>query len=242
MGGDAATMHLLRHTSLSDQIAEHITQEIVFDRLLPGEKINEPALSKQLDVSTNSLREAIKILESRHLVVIKPRRGSWVCGVSQKEATALYDFIFLLFSQLAARAAKTWEEGELDDLMEILPLLADSHERGDVAGAHNIVFQFLPKMMRFTRNNYMSRAILSLIPLLQRYSYIALQEETSELEVSLAIFNDLLANVVSRDATAAAESIALYGQNQCQIVLRALQKREESMGAAEIPPPTSTVF
>jgi len=224
-------MMLLKHTSLSDQIAEHITQEIVFDRLLPGEKLNEMALAKQLDVSTNSLREAIKILESRHLVVIKPRRGSWVCGVSQEEATELYDFIFLLFSELASRAASTWQEGELDDLIEIPPLLAEQHARNDVAGAHNIVFQFLPKMLRFTRNSYMGRTIISLIPLLQRYSYIALQEETSEFEVSLAIFNDLLANVLSRNAAAAAENILQYGQNQCQIVLRALQKREESMGA-----------
>ncbi|HLR16942.1 MAG TPA: GntR family transcriptional regulator [Alcanivoracaceae bacterium] len=218
-------MKFLRHTSLSDQIAEYITEEIVFNRLLPGEKLNELALSKQLKVSTNSLREAFKIMESRSLVVIKARRGSWVCGVSEKEAEELYDFVFLLFSKLAARAATNWQEGELDDLVEMLPQLTECHERNDIAGAHKLVFRFIPKMMRFARNDYMAKTILSYMPLLKRYSYIALQEERSEFAASLATFNNLLVNVLKRDAAAAEEKILQYGHNQCQIVLRALKKR-----------------
>src|SRR5699024_12620260 len=69
--------------------------------------------------------------------------------------------------------------------------------------------------------------ILDFVPLLQRYSYLALVEETSELSVSLATFQQLLNNVISRNGKAAAQTILEYGRAQCQIVLGALEKREQ---------------
>ena len=63
------------------------------------------------------------------------------------------------------------------------------------------------------------------MPLLRRYSNLALKEETSELSVSLAIFQNLLRNVLARQAEAAAADIREYGDKQCQIVLRAVAKR-----------------
>src|SRR5699024_2773091 len=95
---------------LSEQIATHLTEQIVFGNLPPGEKINETYWANTLNVSTNSLREAIKVLESKHLIEVKPRRGAWVCSVSQSQAKQLYDFLFMLFAELAARAANNWQE------------------------------------------------------------------------------------------------------------------------------------
>lgn len=212
---------------LSEQIATHLTEQIVFGTLPPEEKINETYWANTLNVSTNSLREAIKILESKHLVEVKPRRGTWVCGVSRDQAKQLYDFLFMLFAELAARAANNWQEDELEELAKILPLLTESYEKNDIARGHQIVFEALPQMLVFARNDYMAKTIMDFVPLLQRYSYLALVEETSELSVSLATFQQLLSNVMSRNGEAAAQTILEYGQAQCQIVLGALEKREQ---------------
>ena len=216
----------LKATSLSEQIANHLSDLIIRGELAPGEKLPEGDLAKQLNVSTNSLREAFRVLEGRHLIEIQPRRGARVCDVTEQQARELYDFAFLLFAQVASRAAETWQDGELDELARIVPALEEHQRAGDVAGAHQTVFDFLPDMLRFARNGYMARTITGVIPLLQRYSYIALTEETSEFEVSVEIFKRLLANVFARDADAAAAAIREYGDNQCRVVLRAIERRK----------------
>ncbi|MBZ2189012.1 GntR family transcriptional regulator [Alcanivorax sp. JB21] len=215
----------LKATSLSEQIAEHLGDRIIRGELAPGAKLPESELAKQLNVSTNSLREAFRVLEGRHLIEIQPRRGARVCDVNEEQVRELYDFLFLLLSQLAARAAETWQAGEVEDLAKLVPQLEERHENGDLAGAHQLVFQWLPDMLRFARNTYMARTISDMIPLLQRYSFIALTEETTEFDVSITIFQRLLGNVLMRKADDAAAAIQEYGDNQCRIVLRAIAKR-----------------
>ena len=43
----------LKAVSLSEQIAEHLSERIVRGDLAPGEKLPEAELAKELDVSTN---------------------------------------------------------------------------------------------------------------------------------------------------------------------------------------------
>ena len=215
----------LKATSLSEQIAEHLGGQIIRGELAPGARLPEAELAKSLNVSTNSLREAFRVLEGRHLIEIQPRRGARVCEMSEEQVRELYDFLFLLLAELAARAARNWQAGELEELTQLVPLLQERFEANDVAGAHEAVFEHLPAMLDFGRNTYMARTIADMIPLLQRCSYIALTEETTEFGVSITIFQRLLTNVLQRKDAAAAADISEYGENQCRIVLRAIAKR-----------------
>lgn len=211
--------------TLSEQLADHLGQRIIRGQLAPGERLREQELSRQLDVSTNSLREAFRLLEKRHLIEHQPRRGARVCEVSEAEVRELYDFLFLLLSHLAGQAARIWRPGELDDLVSLLPELERHHQASDIASAHEVAFQLVHRALRFARNRYLRDDIEDLMPLLQRYSYIALQEETTEFDVSLEIFRRLMTNVMARNEEAAGADIREYGENQCRIVLRAVAKR-----------------
>lgn len=215
----------IRTANLSDQIADHLGERIIRGDLPPGARLPEAELASELEVSTNSLREAFRILEKRYLVEILARRGARVSDITESQVQDLYDFLFLLLGQLAARAAATWQPGELDDLVTVLPVLERFHREGDIAQAHQAVFNFVPQALRFARNHYLAESIRDLLPQLQRYSFIALTEETTEFDVSLGIFQRLLVNVMGRNAEAAAADIREYGENQCRIVLRAVAKR-----------------
>ncbi len=216
----------LKAVSLSEQIAEHLSERIVRGDLAPGEKLPEAELAKELDVSTNSLREAFRLLEKRHLIRLQPRRGARVCEVTESEVRDLYDFLFLLLSHLAAQAARDWKPGEIEDLAMMLPELERHYRNADMPAAHQVAFRFVETATaRFARNRYLADDIEDLVPLLQRFSYIALQEDTSEFDVSLQIFKRLLVNVVGRNVADAEADIREYGDNQCQIVLRAIAKR-----------------
>ena len=66
----------LQAVSLSEQIARHLGERIITGELAPGAKLPESELAKDLDVSTNSLREAFRLLEKQHLIELQPRRGA----------------------------------------------------------------------------------------------------------------------------------------------------------------------
>ena len=65
---------------LSDDIAEVLLSQIVVEKkYLPGDKLpNEIDLSKELGVSRITLREAIRILVTRHVLEIKRGKGTFV--------------------------------------------------------------------------------------------------------------------------------------------------------------------
>lgn len=216
----------LKAVSLSEQIADHLAERIIEGTLEPGARLPEGELAKELDVSTNSLREAFRLLEKRHLIELQPRRGARVCEVSDGQVRDLYDFLFLLLSHLAAEAAAAWRPGEIEDLAAMLPELERYYQHNDLRGAHQLAFQFVAiATHRFAGNRYLAADIDDLMPLLKRFSYIALQEDTTEFDVSLKIFQRLLENVLNRNAEQAAADIREYGENQCRLVLRAVAKR-----------------
>jgi DNA-binding GntR family transcriptional regulator len=64
--------------SLTEKIADHIGAEIIAGRLRPKARIQELKVASELGVSRGSVREALLILERRHLVEILPRRGATV--------------------------------------------------------------------------------------------------------------------------------------------------------------------
>ena len=59
-------------------VARHLGQQIITGQYKPGQKLRELEIAKELDVSTNTVREAFHIVEKRHLVTIEPRRGAFV--------------------------------------------------------------------------------------------------------------------------------------------------------------------
>jgi len=216
----------LKTLSLSEQIAQHLTQKIVTGEFAPGSRLPENELAKTLEVSTNSLREAFRLMENMHLVELQPRRGVRVCDVNPQQVRDLYDFLFLLLSRLAAQVAEAWQEGEVEDLIDMVGELGKHFQDNNLQQAHEAAFRFMQiATRRFAKNPYLARDIEGLLPQLQRYSYIALRAETTEFDVSLSIFQRLVKNVLARDASATVADIREYGENQCQIVLRALAQQ-----------------
>ena len=54
--------------SLSEQIAKHISEQIIRGELVEGERIQELRIASELDVSRGSVREALLLLERTQLI------------------------------------------------------------------------------------------------------------------------------------------------------------------------------
>jgi DNA-binding GntR family transcriptional regulator len=79
--------------NITEQIANHLGQEIVEGKLAAGARIQELKLANKLSVSRGSVREALLILERRHLIEIVPRKGAVVNPLTRAEAVDLIDLL-----------------------------------------------------------------------------------------------------------------------------------------------------
>ena len=61
--------------SLADTVANTIRQQLIHGELRAGQRLSEAALSQQLDISRNTLREVFRILIKEGLLRHEPNRG-----------------------------------------------------------------------------------------------------------------------------------------------------------------------
>lgn len=208
--------------SLSDQIANHLTDKIIHGVLQPGKRLQEAQLAKSLGVSTNTLREAYRIVEKRHLIEIRPRCGARVCEVTEQGVRDLYSFLFMLLSELAARLAERWQGDDLEDLVQEVRRMEEDYAQQDARAFHERAFAVIRHGLPVAGNQYLINTIEDLLPRLQLYSYIALGQDRDTLPESMATFRRLLENVLQRQPAAAARAIRDYGEHQCRVVLQAV--------------------
>ena len=87
--------------SLGEQIANGIAEDILQERLKPGDSIPEQNLAQRYQVSRGPIREALRILEKEGVVQILPRRGARVTQLTVTEV----DEIFVIRAHLFGLAA-----------------------------------------------------------------------------------------------------------------------------------------
>lgn len=92
--------------TLPDQVAEQLGVEIVSGRRKAGERLVELDLARDFGVSRGPIREAIRILERRRLVELRPRRGAYVKPLSLKSVADLFN-VRTALSMLSVRTMAT---------------------------------------------------------------------------------------------------------------------------------------
>lgn len=81
----------LENRTLREQVADHLREEILSNRLAPGTELGEVALARSLGISRGPLREALGQLAAEGLVTIVPRRGAVVKRFTRQEFIDAYE-------------------------------------------------------------------------------------------------------------------------------------------------------
>ena len=92
--------------SLASIAYERIKVKLIMLDIRPGSPINDGALAAELGVGRTPVREALKRLETDHLVVSYSRRGTFATTVDVTELGAISDIRQLLEPHAARRAAE----------------------------------------------------------------------------------------------------------------------------------------
>ena len=90
--------------SLVEQITEFLTSAILEGRLENGQRLVENELQRKFGISRAPIRESFRILEKNGLVVIIPRKGTYVRKITQKDIEENFP-IRAYLEGLAARLA-----------------------------------------------------------------------------------------------------------------------------------------
>ncbi len=107
-------------TTLSDHLLESLQKAIVEGDLAPGEKLREPDLAKSYGTSRGPLRDALRRLEARRLVLSTPNAGARVTSLSTTQLIELYQVREALEGMTCRLAATHMSEQELDELDALL--------------------------------------------------------------------------------------------------------------------------
>ena len=128
-----ATFEALESTDLVAQVTDRLARAICEGRLVPGQRLVEAALARQLGISRAPVREAARRLEQRGLLVAHPRRGFFVRDFSLEEIDDLYGLRIALERYAAELACARATEDDLNRLQAQLDLLLRLAQAGAVA-------------------------------------------------------------------------------------------------------------
>ncbi len=117
-----------------DQKIYQVIKQMIEDRsLLPGKKIPQEKLAKDLGVSRTPLISALKFLEHEKLVEVKPRRGFFVRLFTIREMMGIFEIREVLEGLAARRAAECISDKECDTLKQIFIKFIDQKKITDIS-------------------------------------------------------------------------------------------------------------
>jgi DNA-binding GntR family transcriptional regulator len=145
--------------SLADRVATHLQEAIISGTLDLGEALSEDSIADALGVSRTPVRQALQLLQTRGLVQIRPKAGTFVFEPTIEQIGELSEFRLTLERQAATWAferARTESAQALAEVVERMRLaIADrdmlAYGRADTA-FHEVFFDHSDNS--YLRNSY----------------------------------------------------------------------------------------
>ncbi|MCG2609606.1 GntR family transcriptional regulator [Acinetobacter sp. SM34] len=213
--------------SLSEQIAKHISEQIIRGELVEGERIQELRISSELDVSRGSVREALLLLERTQLIEIYPRRGAIVSEMSAQQVRALFELCALLCGQIVQRMAETWRSHEAERIQALLEQLQEETRQGHTEKFYDLIFQGLARQHEMVGNPYLMKVYQELLPSLRRSYFLTLNISRRELQESFDLFKLVTDAVLIRKSQQATLFMDDFCRHLRNLVLESLTRMKQ---------------
>ncbi|MCC4834267.1 GntR family transcriptional regulator [Shewanella sp. 10N.7] len=115
--------------SLNKAAHDKILQWVFDGKLAPGAFMSQGELSKLLDIPTQPLRDALRVLESENMLIIHPRAGIQFRKPDLEFIRATYQFRSIIESSAASHFAQYGQETIIDSLINEHILLIEKVEK-----------------------------------------------------------------------------------------------------------------
>ncbi|UOG16975.1 GntR family transcriptional regulator [Acinetobacter sp. PK01] len=213
--------------SLSEQIAKHISEQIISGELVEGERIQELRIAKELDVSRGSVREALLLLERTHLIQIFPRRGAIVSEMSAQQVRALFDSCAMLSGQIVQRIAETWRQHEAEQFQKLMEQIQEECRHGHTEKFYDLIFQYLVRQQEMVANPYLMNFYQELLPSVRRSYFLTLNTSRRELQESFELFKLVSDAILIRKSQQATLFMDDFCRHLRNLVLESLTRMKQ---------------
>src|SRR5699024_5667564 len=198
--------------SLSSRAYRILLDRLIMLDIQPGEPIMEKQLAEEMGVGRTPLREALKRLESDHLVVTYPRRGTFASQVDVTELAHVSE-VRQALEPLAARRAAEIHGGDMrQQLLGVLMELKSPNRNqspGDLLAYHSSVQRMI---YRVTQNEHLSETLIRLDNIATRI-WAALSDRLPSLHEHIIEHPQLINHIVAGEPDEAERHAAEHVEN-----------------------------
>lgn len=145
---------------VSDQIRQSIESAIASGELLPGDTVDDVALTKTYQVSRTPVREALLQLQVQGILISTPRGGSMVAKISLQQLLSLWELLSELEGIAVRLACERMSDEELNALLKLHHQSKKVVDKDDVKGWQETNFQFHELIYAGARNPFLRQDVL----------------------------------------------------------------------------------
>lgn len=209
---------------LREVVLEALREAIVAGVLGPGERLMEIQLAEEMGVSRTPVREAIRKLELEGFVVMIPRKGAYVAGVSYKDVTDVFEIRAALEGLAAGLAAEKITDEEIEHLEEVL-----HHEKGTLTLEEMVQSDtdFHALLYKASRNERLINILANLREQIQRFRTTSLAVP-GRLRYAIQEHRAIVDAVIQHDVEEAQSLATAHIETAANVMFEAL--REKSGG------------
>ncbi len=148
--------------TLRERTAGMLRKAIISHRFPPGTHLKERELCELLGVSRTSIREALRHLESEHLIKMVPHRGPVVVSLTAQDAHDLYQVRASLEGLAGELFAKNATAEHIAELQKTAEVMAISARNDDPEETLNIINKFFNILFEGSGNQVCTQFVHSL--------------------------------------------------------------------------------
>ena len=230
--GTPLAFNLTLPEGLPQELARGLEDAIVFRDLKPGARLVEEEIASRFAISRSPVREAMRVLEARGLVLREARRGSRVTELSRRDLDEVYSCRVELEGLAADAAAGARSPADLDCLDKELEALTAAREHGSPRGFLRASMALSRAIHEASHNRTLIRLLSTLEPQAMRYRFVAYVGAESLMDASLEGNGAVAASIHTGDCEAASAATRCMIRNAWTIVGRVFDEDDVAESAA----------
>lgn len=160
---------------LRQQVVRLVREDILEGKLVPGQRLVESTLCEAYGVSRTVIREALRQLESEHLISVVPNLGPIVAVLTEQEIRSIY----VVRAALEGLAGKLFAENATDaqrkNLLKLSKRLDKEYRKGSIESRELIKAEFYRLLTEGAGNEILAESLNSMharIAVFRRFAFV----------------------------------------------------------------------
>ncbi|WP_027487813.1 GntR family transcriptional regulator [Allorhizobium undicola] len=168
------TFEIERQPSVTDQVFELLYRQVVELQLLPGSKLSEVEVARQMGVSRQPVRDAFYRLSQQGFLLIRPQRATVVTHISEQGVLQARFIRTALEMETVRAAAGRLTEQQIGQLRHLAERQSEALDAGDKMRFHELDDEFHRQICVFSGHEFAWTLIRESKAHMDRVRYLSL--------------------------------------------------------------------